>query len=241
MLPPATSEPERHVVAIGGGGLAPEDRALRTYLLALTGKDEPRVCFVGTASGDDDFYADRFFASFDGMPCRLSRLTVLKPMAGSAEEHLAEQDVVYVGGGSAFHMLVLWRSLGLDAHLRHAWERGAVMCGVSAGSMCWYESGIRARSESDFAPLEPLLGLLPGSSCPHYDSQPQRRAAYLGLVAERRLPAGCGIDDGAAVHYIGTEVAEVVTFRPGAAAYLVEASAEGPTERAMASRALRSC
>src|SRR5690242_12040928 len=159
-----TAPPRRHVVAIGGGGLATDagDRALRSYLLDLTEKDEPRICLVGTASGDDDFYADRFFSSFDGMPCRLSRLTLLKPMARSPEVHLAEQDIIYVGGGSAFHMLVLWRSLGLDRHLRSAWERGAIMCGVSAGSMCWYESGIRARTDSDFAPLGPLLGLLPG-------------------------------------------------------------------------------
>jgi dipeptidase E len=232
--------PERHVVAIGGGGMGDEagDHALRTYLLALTSKREPKLCFVGTASGDDDAYADSFARSFDGMRCEVSRLTVLKPMDRSTEDHLAAQDVVYVGGGNAFYMLVLWRAYGVDAQLRRAWERGAVMCGVSAGSMCWFDDGIRAISVSEFEPLSPFLGLLPGSSCPHYSSQPARRDAYLAMVGDGRLPPGYAIGDGAALHFVGTDLAETVTFRPNAAAYRVQRVGERPVETPLPSRPL---
>ena len=39
---------DRHVVAIGGGGLAfgPGDRALDDYVLSLTGRDNPRIAFL---------------------------------------------------------------------------------------------------------------------------------------------------------------------------------------------------
>ena len=237
------SAPQRHIVAIGGGGLSEDagDRALTNYILDLAAKDVPKVCFVGTASGDDDAYADAFFASFDGISCRLSRLTVLKPMARSPQAHLAEQDVIYVGGGNAFHMLVLWRSYGIDKHLRKAWERGAVMCGVSAGSMCWFQAGIRAMSHSAFQPLTPLLALLPSSNCPHYDSQPARRTAYLEMVAAGRLPPGYAIGDGAALHFTGTNLAETVTFRPGAAAYRVEPMDAGADEHELPTRSLIGC
>ena len=217
-------EGERHIVAIGGGGLRrdPGDNALRQYLLDLTGRERPKVCFVGTASGDDRDYAEQVAAAFEGMTCQLSRLTVLSPMALPPEDHLADQDVVYVGGGNAFYMLVLWRSYGLDRHLRRAWERGTVMCGVSAGSMCWFEQGIRAVSESEFQPLTPFLGLLSGSSCPHYNSQPARRKAYLEMVGDGRLTDGYAIGDGSALHFTGTTLREAVEFRTGSAAYRVE-------------------
>lgn len=230
----------RHIVAIGGVGRddQPGNHALHRYLLELSDRQEPKVCFVGTASGDDDTYAKAFTASFEGLPCQVSRLTLLTPMARPADVHLAQQDVVYVGGGNAFYMLVLWRSYGVDALLRRAWERGAVMCGVSAGSMCWFDEGIRGISDSEFQPLSPFLGLLPGSSCPHYSSQPARRDAYLGMVGEGRLPPGYAIGDGAALHFVGTDLAETVTFRPHAEAYRVERVDGHAVERPLTSRAL---
>jgi peptidase E len=230
----------RHIVAIGGGGLddQPGDDALNRHLLDLSGQQEPKVCFVGTASGDDDAYANAFTASFERLPCQVSRLTLLTPMARPPDVHLAQQDVVYVGGGNAFYMLVLWRSYGVDALLRRAWERGAVMCGVSAGSMCWFDKGIRRISDSEFQPLSPFLGLLPGSSCPHYSSQPARRDAYLGMVGDGRLPPGYAIGDGVALHFVGTDLTEAVTFRPHAEAYRVERVDGRAVEVPLASRPL---
>lgn len=235
-------DPRRHVVAIGGGGLSgsPGELALRDYLLELSGKANPRVCFVGTASGDDDGYAEAFRASFRGRVDHVSRLTLLRPMTTPLAEHLHEQDIIYVGGGSAFHMLVLWRSRGLDGLLRQAWERGAVMCGVSAGAMCWFDSGIRGLGGDAFEPLAPFLGLIPGSNCPHYDSQPARRSSYVAMVADGRLPAGCALGDGAAARFDGAEMAEVVTFGPTAGAFRVMPDPTGGIrEDALPSRPLR--
>jgi peptidase E len=231
---------KRHVIAIGGGGLRrdPDDTSLRQYLLDLSGRSRPKVCFVGTASGDDHDYADEVAAAFEGMTCDVSTLTLLSPMAVLPEEHLADQDVIYVGGGNAFYMLVLWRSYGLDRHLRGAWERGTIMCGVSAGSMCWFEQGIRAISDSQFQPLSPFLALLPGSSCPHYSSQPARREAYLEMVGDGRLASGYAIGDGSALHFTGTRLSEAVTFRPNSAAYRVYRDGSQAVEERLPSRAI---
>ena len=231
---------ERHIVAIGGGDLSedPASVELNRFILDLSGAQSPRVCFIGTASGDDDSYAERFYSSFSATGCRLSRLTLLKSSARPAEEILAEQDVVYVGGGNAFHMLVMWRNTGLDVHLRRSWERGTVMCGTSAGSMCWFEVGLRQVSESEYRPLRSFLGFLPGSHSPHYNSQPDRRLSYLNMVQDGTIPPGYAAEDGSALHFSGTTLAEVITFAPSARAFRVEPGETSTREIELPSRSL---
>src|SRR5262249_8289020 len=135
-------------------------------------------------------------------------------------EHLLAQDVIYVGGGSTANMLAVWRVHGLDGILREAWENGTVLAGVSAGANCWFESSVT----DSFRPLRALadgLGFLPGSCCPHFDGEPERRPTYLRLVADGYLP-GLACDDGVAAHFVGTELREAVSSQPGARAYRVE-------------------
>src|SRR3954447_22374636 len=87
---------------------------------------------------------------------------------------LLEQDLVYVGGGCVRSMLGAWRAHGLDAALRQAWAGGGVMCGLSAGSLCWFEHGLTAFHGEQGLPV-PGLGLLTGSNAVHYDKEPRRR------------------------------------------------------------------
>jgi peptidase E len=133
---------------------------------------------------------------------------------------IAEQDVVYVGGGDTANLLVLWRRHGLDVLLRHAWSRGTVLAGVSAGMLCWFNGGIT----DSFGGLEPLddgLGLIDATACPHYDGEPGRRPAYHRAIADG-MQRGYAADDGAALHFCGADLLEVVSSRPDAAAYRVE-------------------
>jgi peptidase E len=119
-------------------------------------------------------------------------------------------------------MLAVWRVHGVDRVLREAWEAGVVLCGGSAGSLCWFECG--TTDSFDLNQLQPLrdgLGFLPGSHCPHYDGEEQRRPLYHKLIGAG-FPAGYAIDDDAAIHFTGTAIAEVVSSRAGATAYRVE-------------------
>lgn len=221
-----------HIVAIGGGGFSTEGDTspLDDYVLDLAGTDEPRVCFLGTASGDADGYALKFFDAFALRRCRPSRLSLFSPGAVPPSEAVAEQDVVYVGGGSTVNLLPLWRAHGVGDALRSAWERGAVLCGVSAGAMCWFECGITdAFGGGELRPLLDGLGLLGGSFCSHFDAEKERRPSYLRLVAEGTLSDGYACDDGAALHFEGIELVEVVGSKPGASAYRVERTSAGAT------------
>lgn len=229
---------ERHIVALGGGGFSDDDPLLDDYILGLTGKECPRVVFVPTASGDAASLIERFYAAFTERECRPSHLSLFRLPYPPIGEILASHDVVYVGGGSTANMVAVWRIHGLDEVLRKAWERGVVLAGVSAGALCWFQAGVTDSLGPELAPWRDGLGILPGSFCPHYDGEPDRRPAYHRFVRERRLPAGYAADDGVALHFEGTQLAEVVASREGAAAYRVEARGEAVTETRLEPRAL---
>jgi dipeptidase E len=212
------------IVAMGGGGFSmePDNRLLDDFILSLAGADRPRACFLPTASGDADAYIVKFYSAFANR-AEASHLPLFNRMAADLEGMLLRQHIIYVGGGNTENMLAIWRTHGLDRVLRSAWEAGVVLAGLSAGSICWFEAGTTDSFGPDLAVLTDGLGLLPGSHCPHYDGEPQRRPSYHRLVAKGRLPAGYAADDGAALVFDGTELREVVASRPEAAAYRVEA------------------
>ncbi len=206
-----------HVLAIGGstGGSALED-----FLLDLAQAARPRVCFLGTASAHDPAYVESFYDRFRGRRCTPTHLELF----GTPEEPaatIARQDVVYVGGGNTANALALWRVHAVDRALRELWERGGVVGGWSAGAICWFADGLTDSFGPTLRPLRDGLGFLPGSFCPHFDGEPERRPAYTRLVAEGTLPAGLAADDDAALHFHGTELRDVVSQRDGARAYRV--------------------
>jgi dipeptidase E len=222
-----------HIVAIGGVSADTDDSALDRFVLDLAGVAKPRVCFLPTASGDAAGYIDTFYGMFPTSACQPTHLTLFSPPIGPPAELLTEQDVIYVGGGSTPNMLAVWRLHGIDELLRSAWQRGAVLCGVSAGSMCWFDSGLTDAMGAGLAPLHNALGFIPGSNCTHYDSDPRRRPSYQRLVANGALPSGYAADDGAALHFEGTTLAAVVCSRRTACAYRVERSGDSAREEAL--------
>lgn len=204
------------IVAIGGGGFSNTGRLtpLDRHLLDLTGKARPRVCFLGTASGDAERYAANFYRSYAPAADASDLVLFGTPTRGQVDR-LAEQDLVFVGGGSTANLLAVWRLHGVDRLLRGAWERGTILAGISAGALCWFEACLTDSFGTDLAPLPDGLGLLAGSACPHLDGEPLRRSRYAEEIAAGRLPDGYGIDDGAALHFVGSELHAVVVEAAG--------------------------
>jgi dipeptidase E len=229
--------PERHIVAMGGGGFLMEATPLLDdYALALSGAAEPKVCFLATASGDAAADIAAFHAAFPPGRARATHLSLFRRDGRDPRSHLLAQDVVYVAGGNTVNLLAVWRAHGVDAALREAWDAGVVLCGMSAGALCWFEAGVT----DSYGPLRALhdgLGLLPGSHCPHYDGEAERRPTYRRAVADG-LPAGIAADDGCALHFAGTDLVEAVSSRPEARAYRVEPGSEGVRETPIGARYL---
>ncbi len=220
----------RHIIAFGGAGLGATDarRPLLSHVLSLTGKAEPRVCYVGTAMGDLPLPPMQFYDITREVPCRASHLSLFPmPNVPDIRDFVLSQDVVYVGGGSVANLLAVWRVHGLDAILREAWQAGVVMCGTSAGSLCWFEGG----TTDSFGPALQLvtggLGLIAASNCPHYDSEPQRRPLYQSMVASGALSAGWAADDHVGLHFVDDVFHEAIAARPDARAWRVERNPSG--------------
>jgi dipeptidase E len=216
-------------VAIGGLSWVDEERRkLEDYFLGLAGSARPRVLFVPTAVADDAEATLRAYEQL-GDRAQVSHLSFFPwPPAGLRELVLA-QDVIYVSGGSTANALAIWRAHGFDEILREAWEAGIVLTGWSAGMICWFEAGVTDSFRPELDGMRDGLGFLAGSACPHYDGEERRRPVYAGLVANG-FPPGLAAEDCVALRFDGTELAEVVTARPGSRAYRVTAEGEEPLD-----------
>jgi peptidase E len=198
---------------------------LTRFALDLTGVDgrAPRVCFIGTACGDDAGLLRTFHevAQLEGWHgSHLSLFTM--PNVEDVTDHLLSQDLVWVWGGSVAGLLAMWRLHGVDEALRQAWQAGVVLTGVSAGSLCWHVGGTTDSFGPQLRPVD-ALGFLPVSNGVHYDSEPQRRPLFQELVRSGQLPDGYATDDGAGLLYRGTERVEALVEVDGAGADSVEA------------------
>lgn len=212
---------------MGGGGFSmePDNPLLDDYILSLALRKPARVCFLPTASGDSPPYVARFYRSLSAR-CIATDLTLFDSVlprrpatTADLEAFVREQDVFYVGGGNTVHLLALWRIHGLDRLLREAWLGGAILCGVSAGMNCWFRGSI-TDGFGGLAALNDGLGLIESSACPHYDGEERRRPTFQQAILGG-FPGGYAADDGAALHFIGSELAGVVSSRPKAKGYRV--------------------
>jgi dipeptidase E len=217
------------IVAMGGGGFSEEadNPLLDRFVLSLARREHPRVCFLPTASGDSERYVANFYRAFSEHDCEPSDLALFDRKVADLRGYILEQDVIYAGGGNTLSLLGIWRAHGLDVILGDALDAGAVLCGVSAGMNCWFEGSVTDSFGPKLSPLNDGLGFVAGSACPHYDSEEQRRPVYHRLVAAG-FPDGYAADDGAALHFAGSDkLVEVVASREGARGYRVERRDDG--------------
>jgi dipeptidase E len=230
------------ILALGGHDFSsrPPDRAVSELMLRLAtdrAGGRPKICILPTASGDTADQIGRFYTSFGDRACDPSDVSLFRlgrrPIA--LREHLLEQDLIYVGGGSLLNLLAVWEAHELEAILSLAWRQGIVLAGQSAGAMCWFEAGITTSSGKPKPAAG--LGLLGGSLCVHYNNEPGRRLAYLEAVGDG-MPAGYGLDDYAGLLWEGGGPPAAVTARRGARAYRVARDADGVNESPLPARFL---
>jgi peptidase E len=211
------------ILAIGGASVGPTstDWPLHQYMLDLTGLERPRICFLGTASGDDADERAGFYATF-ARRAEATHLDLFGRRVDDVGAFLLEQDVIYVGGGNTANMLAIWRAHGVDKALKSAWEKGVLLAGWSAGANCWFDAALTDSFGPNLDPLRDGMRLLQGSFCPHYDSESLRRPRYEELVGSGGLPDGFAADDGVGLLFSGLDFAEAVASLPGQHAYRVE-------------------
>ncbi|MFL2707722.1 MAG: Type 1 glutamine amidotransferase-like domain-containing protein [Gammaproteobacteria bacterium] len=192
----------KQIIAIGGGGFGREikDLKIEKYIIEQCSKQNPSVCFIPTATGDDANYIQNFYKVFNALDCNTSHIDFFKRTI-SLEEHINQQDIIFVGGGNTKSMLAVWKEWGLDSILHKAYQNGTIMSGVSAGAICWFKNGITDSWKEHQAVL-PCLGFVEGNCCPHYDEEPERIPFVKQILENNMLDECLAIEGLCALHII---------------------------------------
>jgi len=237
---------KRYIMATSGGFL-PTDRWTSVVpgqtvlrMLALTGKTRPRICFIHTASGDDQAYLTRSYAAMTDLGCDVTHLQLFTQPNAPIKDHILKSDVIWVGGGSVANLLAVWRLHGVDIALKEAYDAGTILGGVSAGSICWHLGGPTDSFGPKLEPVTNALGFLPYGNGVHYDSESQRRPMVHDLVNRDVFNQIYATDDRVGMLYENEVPVEVITDRTNLdpatspAAYLVTKTAGEVVETRLA-------
>ena len=213
---------KKQIIAIGGGGFGrtPGEGLIEKYILDQSEKDVPNICFIPTATGDNEAYKVNYYSTFSKLDCSPSHLDFFK-RTPDLKELILKQDVIFVGGGNTKSMLAVWKDWGLDLLLKEAYEKGVIMSGVSAGAICWFDQGITDSWAEDLKVMD-CLGFIEGACCPHYDEEPQRKPTLNKFITEKVLKSCYAVDGGCALHIEDEKEFKSVVFSKNKNSFLVE-------------------
>ncbi|MEL6560756.1 MAG: peptidase E [Bacteroidota bacterium] len=186
------------------------------YAVELSGKENPRVCFLPTASGDNASYIQFFYELCDSLEVAVQPFVQGVWISSysqekSFEEILTAMDVIIVGGGNTLNMMAIWQAQAIDKALKKAYEQGAVLAGGSAGSLCWFNGGTTDSRPGELTVVEGLK-FMDYSHCPHYHSEESRRPLYHENVKNGVLTAGYACDDLAGIVFKDEKVDHAIAL-----------------------------
>ena len=221
----------RKILIAGGGFGTPFIR----YMATLTGKSRPKLLYLPTASADS---ADGIISWFRACAPLNVEASAQESFIASTrqtrswEEVLLSVDGIVASGGNTLNQQAIWRAQGIDVILREAWDRGIVLGGASAGSLCWFEEGTTDSRPKELTIVK-CLGFLKGSHSPHYDAEPGRRPLYQKLILAGEMKPGYACDNNAGIYFEDNEVRRVVSSRAGAKVYYVSVIGGRISERVL--------
>ena len=221
----------RNIIAIGGGGFGanPGQGIIEEYILKQTKKKNPKICFIPTATGDNEAYKVNYYSTFTNLDCFPSHLDFFK-RTPDLKELILNQDAIFVGGGNTKSMLAVWREWGLDKILKKAYLNGTVMSGVSAGAICWFQNGITDSWASNLK-MMPCLNFIKGTCCPHYDEEPERKPAVKNFLLRNKMKIVYAVDGGAALHIKDEKIFKSIIFKKNKSSYLVDVKKKNINEK----------
>ena len=212
---------KKQIIAIGGGGFGrnPKNLDIESYIIDNARVSRPKICFIPTATGEDKSYIVNFYKAFSKLHCIPSHLEFFA-RTPDLRNLILDQDIVFVGGGNTKSMLAVWNEWGLPNLLKKAYINGAVLAGVSAGAICWFNRGV-TDSWANSLKIMDCLGFVDGNCCPHYDEEEERRPAVYKFLKNGKLEQCYAIEGGCAIHCVDDEIQNAVSFAPNKKAFLI--------------------
>jgi dipeptidase E len=229
---PARAQAQVRKLFIYGGDF---NTVFTRYVASLTGKPNPRICFLPTASGDAPGNIVRWFESCSTLSVRpfVQRSFISSyNQKESFEQVFTGMDAILVGGGNTLNMIAIWKAQGIDVALRKAWENGVVLGGGSAGSLCWFEHGTSDSRPGELTKVDGL-GFMSGSHCPHYDAEVGRRPLYHAKIKSGEFKPGYACDNRAGIYFENETVKQAVALDEMSNAYYVSKAGAEVFERVL--------
>ena len=210
------------IIAIGGGGFGrnPNKPIIEEYIVNQSTIAKPNILFIPTASAEDKAYTVNFYKAFGQFNTNLSVLNFFQ-RTPRLDSLINKQDIIYVGGGNTKSMIAVWKEWKLDKLLVKAYNNGSILCGVSAGAICWFNKGITDSWASNLNIMD-CLSILPGTCCPHYDSETDRRPTVHNLIKNGKMDECYAVEDGAAIHFKEGKLHTSVAFYKGSQSYIIQ-------------------
>ena len=200
------------IIAIGGGGFGrnPNQPIIEKYILDQSSVEKPKICFIPTASAEDKAYTVNYYIAFSKLKCFPIHINLFQ-RTPSLQSIINKQDIIYIGGGNTKSMLAVWKEWKLDQLLLKAYNRGAILCGVSAGAICWFEKGVTDSWASNLNVMD-CMGFLQGCCCPHYDGERDRKPSVEKFLQDSIIDSCYALEDGSALHYKNGKIYTAVSF-----------------------------
>ena len=227
-----SQEPSRRKILIAGGGY---NTAFIRYMAQLTGKPRPKLLYLPTASADSASGVITWYrncAPLNVEPSHQDSFIASTRQTRSWDEVLLSVDGIVCSGGNTLNQQAIWQAQGIDVILKQAWDRGIVLGGASAGSLCWFEEGTTDSRPKELSIVK-CLGFLKGSHSPHYDAEPGRRPLYQKLIESGQMKPGYACDNDAGIYFEDNTVKRVVHTRAAAKVYYVSVEAGKVIEKVM--------
>lgn len=225
-LPPVPPAGTRKILIAGGGF----NKAFIKYMAQLTGKPRPKILYFPTASADKPGTFMENCKGLDVEPSIQNSFISSYRQTQTWAEALLSVDAIVASGGNTLNQQVIWKAHGIDKILRRAWDKGIVLGGASAGSLCWFEEGTTDSRPKDLSVVQ-CLGFLKGSHSPHYDREAQRRPYYMGLIASGKLKSGYACHNDAGIYFEDNTAKRVVHTRADAKVFYVSRSGNEAVEK----------
>ena len=219
-------------ILIAGGGF---NTAFIRYMAQLTGKPRPKLLYLPTASADSATGVITWYrncAPLNVEPSHQNSFIASYTQTRTWEDVLLSVDGIVCSGGNTLNQQAIWKAHGLDAILKQAWDRGIVLGGASAGSLCWFEHGTTDSRPKELSRVD-CLGFLQGSHSPHYDAEPGRRPLYQKMISSGQMKPGYACDNDAGIYFEDNDVKRVVATRAGAKVYYVSVEGGKVVEKVM--------
>ena len=219
-------------ILIAGGGF---NTAFIRCMAELTGKPRPKLLYFPTASADSPSGVISWYrncAPLNVEPSHQDSFVASTRQTRGWDEVLLSVDGIVCSGGNTLNQQAIWQAQGIDVILKQAWDRGIVLGGASAGSLCWFEEGT-TDSRPKALSIVKCLGFLKGSHSPHYDAEPGRRPLYQKLIGSGQMKPGYACDNDAGIYFEDNTVKRVVNTRAAAKVYYVSVEAGKVVEKVM--------